>query len=106
MKMLNSSIHSTLDYCCLIWNSEKEDIDKIERIQRSFTSKNKGLEGKNYHKKIEILTLNSLERGEGFFIINVWQQIKGKMEYVQNLETNSGKTAVYEAINNPTSPRH
>merc|ERR1712055_948287 len=67
VKMFNSLIHSKLDYCCLVWNPEKkEEIDKIKRIQRNFTSKIKGLEGKNYHERLEILKLNSLERRSGF----------------------------------------
>merc|ERR1711962_403575 len=44
MKMFNSYIRSKLDYCYIIWNpDEKEEIDKIERIQRNFPSKLKGL---------------------------------------------------------------
>ena len=40
MKMFNSYIQSKLEYCSLIWNPhKKEDIDKIERIQKHFTSK-------------------------------------------------------------------
>merc|ERR1711951_134772 len=39
MKMFNSYIRRKLDYCCLIWNpTKKEDIDKREKIQRSFTA--------------------------------------------------------------------
>ena len=43
MKMFNSYNRSKLDYCCLIWDPVKKDIDKIERIQRSFTAKMKDL---------------------------------------------------------------
>ena len=47
MKMFNSFIRSKLDYCSLIWNPDKkEEINKIERIQRNFTIKIRGLEGK------------------------------------------------------------
>ena len=89
MKMFNSYIRSKLDYCCLIWNPvKKEDIDKIERIQRSFAAKIKGLEEMDYHKRLEILNTYSLERKkERFFIINVWQQIEGKKENILGLET-------------------
>merc|ERR1711989_221658 len=39
IKMFNSYIRSKLDYYYLIWNPvKKEDINKIERIQRSFTA--------------------------------------------------------------------
>merc|ERR1712025_1087588 len=80
LKMFNSFIRSKLDYCSIIWNPDKkEEIDKIERIQKNFTSKIKGLEEKNYHARLRILKLYSLERRrERFLIINAWQQIEGK----------------------------
>ena len=54
MKMFNSFIRSKLDYCSLIWNPDKkEEIDKIERIQRNFTSKISGLEGKTIMKDLK-----------------------------------------------------
>ena len=63
MMMFNSYIRSKLDYCCLIWNPvKKEDIDKIERIQRSFTAKIKGMEELDYHERLKILNTYSLEK--------------------------------------------
>merc|ERR1712240_115167 len=51
MKTFNSFIRSNLEYFCLIWNPvKKEDIDKIERIQRSFTAKIRGIEEMDNHK--------------------------------------------------------
>ena len=87
--MFNSFIRSKLNYCSIIWNPDKkEEIDKIERIQKNFTSKIKGLEEKNYHERLRILKLYSLERRrERFLIINAWQQIEGKKENVLKLET-------------------
>ena len=39
----------------LIWNPDKkEEIDKIERIQRNLIGKIKGLKGKNYHDTLNI----------------------------------------------------
>ena len=53
LKMFNSFICSKLDYCSIMCNTDKKkEIDKIERIQRNFTSKIKGLEGKNYHERL------------------------------------------------------
>ena len=87
LKMFNSFICSKLDYCSIIWNPDKkEEIDKIERIQRNFTSKIKGLEEKNYHERLRILKLYSLERRrERFLIINAWQQIEGKKKMCWSL---------------------
>ena len=48
LKMLSSFMRSKLDYYFIIWSpaDKKEEIDKIERIQKNFTSKIKGLEEK------------------------------------------------------------
>ena len=68
----------------MIWNShKKEEIDKIERIQRNFTSKIRGLEHMDYHERIKDLELYSLERRrKRFLIINAWQQLEGVRENV------------------------
>ena len=104
MKMFNSFIRSKLDYCCLIWNPvKKEDIDKIERVQRSFTARIRGLEEMDYHERLKILNTYSLERRrERFLIINAWQQIEGKKENVLGLET--GKTGRWRCIKLVTIP--
>ena len=72
MKMFNSGL--------LLWNPEKkEHINKIKRLQRNFTSNIRGLEGKNYHERLAILKIYSLERRrDRFLIIDTWQQIEGK----------------------------
>ena len=45
--MFNSFICNEFDYCFIILNPDKKGKNyKIERIQRNFTSKIKGLEGK------------------------------------------------------------
>ena len=48
-------------------------------MQRNFTGKIEGLEGKNYHERLKILKLYNLERRrERFLIISAWQQIERK----------------------------
>ena len=65
-----------------------EDIDKIERIQRSFTDKIKGMKKMDYHERLKTLNTYSLERRRGCFLIkNAWQQIEGKNENILDLET-------------------
>ena len=89
MEMFNSFIRSRLDYCSLVWNPHKrEEIDKIEGVQRNFTSKIKGLEQMDYRERLEKLGLYSLERRkEQFLIINAWQQLEGEKENVLKLKT-------------------
>ena len=54
LKMFNTYIRSKMEYCSLIWNPQKkEDIDRIERIQKNFTSKISGLEEINYYDRLK-----------------------------------------------------
>ena len=86
--MFNSYIRSKMEYCSLIWNPhKKEDIDRIERIQKNFTSKINGLGEVDYHERLKRLGIYSLERRrERFLIINAWQQLEGIKENALKLE--------------------
>ena len=77
-----------MEYCSLVWNPQKkEDIDRIERIQKNFTSKISGLGEMNYHERLKRLGIYSLERRrERFLIINAWQQLEGIKENALNLK--------------------
>ena len=106
MKMFNSHIRSKIEYCSLIWTPwKKEDIDKLERIQKNFTSKIKGLEELDYHQRLKKLKLYSLERRrERYLIINAWQQIEGIRENVLNLETGiEGRRRCIKSTTIPTN---
>ena len=72
MKIFKTYIRSKIDYCCLVWSPwYQKDIDKIERLQKNFTSKIEGMEKLNYHERLKKLNLYSLERRrERFMIIN------------------------------------
>ena len=104
LKMFNSFIRSKLDYCSMVWNPhKKEEIDKIERIQRNFTSKITGLEQMDYHERLKKLGLYSLERRrERFLIISAWQQLEEIKEGVLKLKT--GKEGRRRCIRSATIP--
>ena len=55
---------------------EKEDIDKLERIGKNFTSKIKDLE------KLRELKMYSMNEGEIYMIIKTWQQIENIRENI------------------------
>ena len=60
--MFNSYVRSRLEYCSLVWNPwKKEDIDKLERVQKNFTSKIVGLEKLNYHQRLKKLRMYSIK---------------------------------------------
>ncbi|CAL4209014.1 unnamed protein product [Meganyctiphanes norvegica] len=87
MRMFNSYIKSKLEYCSLVWSPcHQNEINKLERIQKNFTSKIFGLDQLDYHQRLKKLNLYSLERRrERFLIINAWQQIEGLTENVLGL---------------------
>ena len=67
---------------------EKEDIDKLKRVQKNFTSRIKGLENLNYQQRLKKLGMYSMERRrERYLIINAWQQIEDVKENILKLGT-------------------
>ena len=51
-----------LDYCCPVWSPYKlQDIDRLEKVQRSFTKKLHGLNLLNYSERLQACKLPSLE---------------------------------------------
>ena len=57
----------------------------------------------DYHERLKTLNTYSLERRrERFFILNAWQQIKGKKENVLGLVT--GKVGRWRYIKSATIP--
>ena len=93
IKMFNSYLRSKLEYCCIVWSPNKQQfINKIEDIQRVFTRKIDGMEGLNYHERLRMLNMFSLERRrERYRIIYGWQQIEGIKENVMKLRTNNNE---------------
>ena len=64
---------------CPLWNPLRiGDIQQIEGVQRTFTSKIKGCENLDYHKRLKHLGLFSLQRRrERYIIIHVWKILNG-----------------------------
>merc|ERR1739840_81961 len=88
MRMFNSYIKSKLEYCSIVWSPwHQNEINKLERIQKNFTSKIHGLDQLNYHERLKKVKLYSLERRrERYLIINAWQQIEGITENILELK--------------------
>ena len=61
-------------------------IYELEKIQKNFTKKIKGMEELNYHERLKKLNMYSLERRrERYMIIYGWQQLEGIKENVLRL---------------------
>ena len=75
LTLFKSLVRSHLEYCCPLWNTNKVmDIDLIEGVQRTFTSKIWGLQHLNYWERLSSLNLMSLQRRrERYIIIHMWK---------------------------------
>ena len=89
MNLYKSHMRSKAEYCCIVWSpTHKKDISRLERIQKGFTKRIEGLEGKNYHQRLKYLNLYSMERRERYMIINTWQQIEDPGKNIMGFEIN------------------
>ena len=73
--LFKSLIRPKLEYCCEVWNPHLiKDINCIEQIQRSFTSKIDGLRDLDYWQRLKILGLKSLQRRREVIILtHIWK---------------------------------
>ncbi|CAL4083541.1 unnamed protein product [Meganyctiphanes norvegica] len=56
LQLYSTYIRSRLEYCSIVWSpSLQGDINKVERIQKSFTARIEGMENKNYHERLKEL---------------------------------------------------
>ena len=63
MMLFKTLVIPILDYGSIIWSPYKKcEINQIEAVQRTFTSKLQGLEDLNYHQRLQKLKTYSLER--------------------------------------------
>jgi len=73
MTLYKQMVLGILEYCCPLWSPiDKGSIEKIEKVQQSFTRRIKGLYGENrpnYWERLKILKIYSLERRRERYII-------------------------------------
>ena len=93
LKLFSTYIRSRIEYCCCIWSPNLQyEIDELERLQKTFTSKIEGMEEKDYHERLKLLNLYSLERRrERYLVIYAWQMIEGIKENVLKLQSTNGR---------------
>ena len=54
LKMFNTYIKSKMEYCCIVWSPVNQKwIYELEKIQKNFTKKIKGMEELNYHERLK-----------------------------------------------------
>jgi len=79
LTLYKSMIRSRLEYCCPLWNPPLiKDIQQIESVQRTFTSKIQSCRHLDYHERLKYLGLFSLQRRrERYIIIHMWKVLNG-----------------------------
>lgn len=78
MFLYKTYVRPNLEYCCPLWNpsgpNSVTSIQKIEAVQRTFTSKINTMQGLNYWERLNTLDLMSLQRRrERYIIIYMWK---------------------------------
>ena len=73
--LYKSLVRSIMEYCCPLWSPSKlGDIQALESIQRTFTSKIAGLNNIDYWQRLKKLNLMSLQRRrERYIILFIWR---------------------------------
>ena len=73
--LYKSLVRSLLEYCCPLWDPVKvTEIQLLEGVQRTFTSRNGGMENMNYWERLSHLKIMSLQRRrERYTIIMMWK---------------------------------
>ena len=101
-----SLIKPKLDYCSQLWSpSDQASIAMLEGVQRNFTSRIAGMEGKDYMDRLLHLRLYSQERRrERYQIIFLWKISQGLVQGY-NIEFKNNDRRGKMAVPHPV-PRH
>ena len=93
MTIWKSLIQPKMDYCSQLWSpSNQAAITKLENVQRHFTSKITGMEGKDYWDRIKDLGLYSQERRrERYQMIFIWKISQGLVRGYNTHFENDGR---------------
>ena len=101
-----------LEYCCPLWDPSKiTEIQMLEGVQRTFTSRIGGLKDMNYWERLAHLKLMSLQRRrERYTILMMWKILHNVVPNCCNIEfidtSRHGTKAVIPSLSKCSSPRN
>jgi exonuclease III len=89
LTLFRSLVVPLLEYCCQLWNPHKVgEIQRLEAVQRTFTSKITDVKHLNYWQRLKALKLYSLQRRrERYTILYVWKIIRGLVPNFRDPQT-------------------
>ena len=78
LQLFKVFVITKMEYASPLWMPyKKQEIEKLESVQRTFTSKLHGSQDLNYHERLSVLNLYPLQRRrERFCIITMWKIAK------------------------------
>ena len=109
---MKSVVRSHLAYCCILWNpSRLTDIQLLESVQRTFTSRIWGVQHLNYWERLRALGLMSLQRRrERYIIIQMWKILYARCPNDLNVQfsapSRQGTRAKVPTLNKSSSQHH
>ena len=112
LTLYKSLVRSHLEYCCPLWNPDKlSDIQQLEGVQRTFTSKICGVNNLDYWSRLKALNLMSLQRRrERYIIIHMWKILHGLSPNDLGIQfsgpSRHGIKAKVPKLNRSSSQRH
>ena len=112
MTLYKSLIRSILEFSCPLWNPSKiGDIQLLEGVQRTITSKITGCKESNYWDRLKILNLMSLQRRrERYIILYMWKILHGvspnDLGIVFRNSSRNGLVAVVPSLKRGSSVRN
>ena len=112
LTVYKSLVRSILEYCCPLWNpSSPSDIQLLEGVQRTFTSRISGVQHLDYWDRLKALRLMSLQRRrERYIILQVWKILHALSPNDLNIQfattSRFGVKAQIPCLNKSSSMRH